>query len=111
MEITTAHKGNALTITLRGKMDAVTAPEFDKKFSDWVNEKETVFIVNFDEVEYISSAGLRSLLAAAKQLKARNCRLMIAGLKGPVKEVFELSGFFSIFEILDSEEEALARAK
>ena len=68
-----------------------------------------VLLVNFSELEYISSAGLRSILATAKQLKARNGEIMFTGLKNTVKEVFEISGFYSIFKTFETEEEALTQ--
>jgi anti-anti-sigma factor len=58
-------------------------------------------------LDYISSAGLRSILMAAKQVKAKNGRLLIAGMKEAVREVFNLSGFFSILHICETEEDAL----
>jgi len=50
-------------------------------------------------------------LSASKQLKANGGRSLFTGLRGPVKEVFELSGFYTIFEMCDSEETAITRMK
>ena len=111
MEINTRKENNVRIVGLKGRMDAVTAPEFDKQFNVWLSEGENAFIFNFSALDYISSAGLRSLLSAAKQLKANCGRSLFTGLKGPVKEVFELSGFYAIFEMCDSEETALTRMK
>jgi anti-anti-sigma factor len=111
MEISTRKEGNALVVSVLGKMDAVTAPEFDKKFQAWTTANENAFVIDLSGLEYISSAGLRSILASAKQLKAKGGQLLFAGIKGPVKEVFELSGFYSIFRIFDSEADALKNVK
>jgi len=59
------------------------------------------------DLEYISSAGLRSMLAIAKVLKTKEGKLVFAGLQGPVKDVFKISGFGLIFTIFDTEAEAL----
>jgi anti-anti-sigma factor len=107
MEINTIKKGNVLVILLKGRLDALTAPDFDKKIESLLSEGENAFIINFSDLEYISSAGLRSILAIAKQLKAKDGKIMLAELKGAVKEVFEISGFYSIFQIFDSEADAL----
>ena len=107
MEITTTKKNNVLLILLKGRLDALTAPDFDKKTESLLSEGEKALILNFSELEYISSAGLRSILATAKQLKANGGRILLAELKGAVKEVFEISGFYSIFQIFDTEAEAL----
>lgn len=107
MEINTKKKDNVLVISLKGRLDAVTAPDFDKKLESLLSEGENVLIINFSELEYISSAGLRSILVSAKQLKANGGRMLLAELMGPVKEVFEISGFYSIFQIFETEADAL----
>ena len=89
-------------------MDVKTSPELEKVVSNHAKDIEKSLILNFEELNYISSAGLRVVLLAAKQLKLRKQNLLIAGLKGPVKDVFELSGFCSIFKILAAIEDALA---
>jgi len=107
MEINTRKKDNVLVISLKGRLDAVTAPDFDKKLESLLSEGEDALIINFSELKYISSAGLRSILASAKQLKANGGRMLLAELRSPVKEVFEISGFYSIFQIFESEADAL----
>lgn len=107
MEINTRKENNVRIVGLKGRMDAVTAPEFDRQFNAWLAEGEKAFIINFSALDYISSAGLRSILSASKQLKANGGRSLFTGLTGPVKEVFELSGFYAIFEMCDSEETAI----
>lgn len=111
MEIEVRREDDIAIAELKGRMDAVTAPEFDRKFNEWISEGSNLFVFNLSGLEYISSAGLRSILASAKQLKEKNGRVLFAGLTGPVKEVFELSGFYSIFEICDTEEAAISRMK
>ena len=111
MEINTRKETNVRVVGLTGRMDAVTAPEFDRQFNAWLSEGENAFIINFSALEYISSAGLRSILSASKQLKANGGKSLFTGLTGPVKEVFELSGFYAIFDMCDSEEAAITRMK
>ena len=65
------------------------------------------FSQNFENLEYISSAGLRVVLVIAKKLKPVNGQMLISNLKGVVKEVFEISGFTSLLQIYETEEEAL----
>ncbi len=107
MEISARKNGNVLVILLKGRLDALTAPDFDKKIESLLSEGEKALVINFSELEYISSAGLRSILATAKQLKAKDGRILLAELRGAVKEVFEISGFYSIFQIFESEADAL----
>lgn len=107
MEIDSKKDGNALVLALKGKMDAVSAPDFDKKFSEWLTAGESRFVIDFNALNYISSAGLRSILFAAKQIKAKDGTLILSGLNGTVQEVFKLSGFYSIFQIVDTEADAV----
>lgn len=108
MEISTTEKNNAVILSIKGRMDAVTSPQFDKAFTDLISKGNRSFLLNMGGLEYISSAGLRSILAAAKQLKEKQGTILFAGLHGPVEEVFKISGFHSIFQVYDSEEDALA---
>jgi anti-anti-sigma factor len=107
MEIQTRKEKSALVVSVKGRMDAVTAPEFERSLSDLISKGENTFLLDFGALEYISSAGLRSILAAAKKLKERQGKIVIAGLQGPVEEVFKISGFSSIFKIFATEETAL----
>jgi hypothetical protein len=66
------------------------------------------FVIQLNGLEYISSAGLRSILMVAKQVKARSGRLILTGLTDEVREVFHLSGFHTILRICDTKEAALA---
>ncbi len=72
-----------------------------------IEEGEVNFIVDFEELDYISSAGLRSILVTAKKLKSTNGKLLLTKLKDVVKEVFEISGFSKIIPIYDSMDAAL----
>jgi anti-anti-sigma factor len=107
MEVQARRERNAMVILVKGRMDAVTAPEFEKSLSDLISKGEKTFLLNLNGLEYISSAGLRAILATAKKLKEQNGKIILTGLKGSVGEVFKISGFDSIFKIFDSEENAL----
>ena len=108
MEIGTKEKSNAIIISVQGRLDAATSPQFDKAFTDLISKGSRTFLLNMGDLEYISSAGLRSILAAAKQLKEKQGTIFFVGLRGPVEEVFKISGFYSIFQIFDTEEDALS---
>ena len=107
MEIQTGKEKNTVVVSVKGKIDAVTAPELEKELSNLIAQGENFFLFNFSELEYISSAGLRSLLAAAKQVKPKGGNIVFSGLKGPVGDVFKISGFGTIFKIFETQEDAL----
>ena len=108
MTIQTKKEATALIVTITGRMDTVTAPEYEKKFSELITAGETFFIVDFEQVDYISSAGLRVLLATAKKVKGVSGKILLANIKGGVKEVFDISGFGTLFPMHDSLASALS---
>ncbi|HOF04916.1 MAG TPA: STAS domain-containing protein [Syntrophales bacterium] len=109
MEINKKREKDVLIVSVKGRIDAVTAPDFEKNLMDFIGAGEKIFLLDMKQLEYISSAGLRSILAIAKVLKTKEGKLVFAGLQGPVKDVFKISGFGSIFNIFDSEAEALTK--
>jgi len=108
MEIDVKKEGQAVIIALTGRMDAVSAPQFDKTVDDFIEQGETMILIDFKFLEYISSAGLQSVLALAKRLEMTNGTVLLSDLNGAVKEVFEISGFSSIFPIFDNLDAARA---
>jgi len=106
MEMTNRKERNALVISIQGRMDAVTAPDFEKEVDRLLEKGETRFVVDLGGLDYISSAGLRSILSLAKKLKSNSGTLHLAALQAVVKEVFDISGFSSIIPIFDSVESA-----
>jgi anti-anti-sigma factor len=111
MEITnTGKEKDRFIVAVTGRMDAVTAPEFENRLLDWINAGETHLIVDFRGLEYISSAGLRSILTIAKNLKVRQGQMALCALQDTVKEVFEISGFSTIIPVSESVESAIKEA-
>jgi anti-anti-sigma factor len=109
MDITITNEQDRTVVTIIGRMDSVSAPEFDKKVQAEIDGGAERFVVDLAQLDYISSAGLRSMLAMAKKLKMKNGTSILSGLKGVVNEVFEISGFSNIFTICETKEEALQK--
>lgn len=107
MELTQDKRGTVVRLGVQGKLDASTAPRLEERLLALIQVGEKQMVVNGERLEYISSAGLRVLLVAAKRLKPLNGRIVLAGLKAHIKEVFEIAGFAAIFPMYDGEEEAL----
>jgi len=91
-------------VAVSGRMDAVTAPEFEKQCLAWMEEGHTNFLLDFSSLEYISSAGLRSILGVAKKVKPLGGKVVLAGLTGVVAEVFSISGFDAFLPIVENVE-------
>ena len=107
MQISTRTNNDIHIVAIAGSMDSTTSPEAQKAI-DGVLAGAKKVVLDFSELDYISSAGLRVLLGAAKQLKASGGTLRIFGLNQSVREVFEISGFATILSVFPSESEALA---
>ena len=93
MQIQSVKEANAVVVTVTGKLDAVTAPEYQQTLNELINTGEIVFVVDFAGLDYISSAGLRGILATAKLLKGKGGQVRFANVKGTVKEVFRYLRF------------------
>ena len=107
LTIETAKKGTAVVLTVKGRLDAATAPEFITICDGLIAAGDISLIADLGKLEYISSAGLRGILASAKRLKEQDGKIIFSGLQGHVKEVFAISGFQGIFKIYDSDAEGL----
>jgi anti-anti-sigma factor len=107
MEISIDKQSKAVIVVVKGRMDGVSAPEFEKTMGDHIASGARRFVVDCSALEYISSAGLRSLLTTAKTLRARDGEMVFAALKDVVREVFEIGGFSTIFSVYDSTDAAL----
>ncbi|MDF2657812.1 MAG: anti-anti-sigma regulatory factor, SpoIIAA [Paenibacillus sp.] len=92
---------------ISGRLDANTSGHLEASFLQSVEAGASRFVFNLGGLEYVSSAGLRSLLLAAKKVKAIQGRLALAHLSEQVREVFDMSGFSSIFKLCATEDEAL----
>jgi len=107
MEISAQRKGVIDIITFKGNLDTNSAGEGEDYLVKLIGDDSSKVLINCSELEYISSAGLRVFLVAAKALKEKSGELLLCSLNEIVAEVFEISGFDTIFSTFDSEEEAL----
>ena len=99
MEINEVKKDTYNLLNVNGRLDSTTAPEFEKALLNSIDAaKEN--LVNFKDLKYISSSGLRVLLVAAKKLSATGKKLTITAMQDHIKEVFDISRFTGLFNIL-----------
>jgi len=108
MDLQTRIENNAIVVTISGRLDAVTAPDYEKRIRELIDSVNNYFVVDFEQLDYISSAGLRALLLMAKLLKEKGGKVCLANVKGNVRSVFDMSGFTTIFKMEDSIATALA---
>ena len=97
MKMTKTQNGTSLTIALEGRLDTMTAPELEKELNASLNDADTL-TMDFANLAYISSAGLRVLLSAHKVM-SRKGGMKVVNVNEIVKEVFDVTGFADILSI------------
>jgi len=109
MKIGEERQDGSLVVAPSGRIDSNSSSELERALLGHAGSGETRIVVDLAEVEYISSAGLRVLLMAAKKLQDAKGRLVLCAMPESVRLVFELAGFLPIFTIETTREAALAR--
>jgi len=104
MELTHDKKGENMIITIKGRLDAASAPVADTAIKKIMEEDCRRVLFNLDDLEYLSSGGLRVILGVAKEIKRNEGKLVLCSLNQFVKEIFEVSGFESLIPIEDTVE-------
>jgi anti-sigma B factor antagonist len=108
MQVESIQNGRALVITVNGRLDTTTASDFESSCFELITSNaHNGIVIDLQALEYMSSAGLRSILSLGKKVKAQGGSLVFCNLQGMVQEVFDVSGFTSIFSVYASQEEAL----
>ena len=107
MEIIQEQQAELNILALKGRLDASTSDSLEIRLKEGIDKEQLKLLLDFRELEYISSAGLRVLLTYAKKYKHHGGVIGLATLNSNVKQVFEISGFTSIFPIYENREEAV----
>ena len=108
MAIQAEREGGTLVAKAEGRIDGTNAREFQDNLDSVIEEGDRAVILNFEDLMYISSAGIRVVLMTAKTLQRREARFALCSLSEPVREIFEVSGFDKIIPIHASQDEAIS---
>jgi anti-anti-sigma factor len=111
MEITETKKDGVVILGVSGRLDASNAATLEEKLLALIAAGNTRLVVDGSRLDYISSAGLRVLLIAAKRLTPTGGKITLSALKDQIKEVFDIAGFSSIFSIYRTQDEAAAATR
>jgi anti-sigma B factor antagonist len=107
MNINETHEGEVLVIAVDGRIDSTTSRQLEDLLPERVQATPRV-LLDMSDVQYVSSAGLRVLLKAAKSARSTGHDLVLTGLLPQVHEVFQVIGFDSLFRILPDRAAAMA---
>jgi anti-sigma B factor antagonist len=98
-------------IIVSGKIDAVSSKDLENALVGLIDKDKRFLVVDMEKVEYLSSSGLRVLMASLNKLKDMDGDLLLAALQPFVKDVFSLTGASRFFSIFSSQEEAITNLK
>ena len=108
MNLKLRHVGQVTAIDIEGKLDTNTSTLALEQLLAHLADSPPQVVISLAALEFASSAGLRVLLRVAKHVRGYSGELKVAGATGMVKEVLEISGFDTLLNMYDSEEQALA---
>ena len=98
LNITNTFEGGIARCALEGRLDTVTAPELERELRDAMDDTSEL-VLDMEKLDYISSAGLRVLLAAQKIMTAKDGQMKLTGVNGVIMEIFDTTGFSEILTI------------
>ena len=107
MEISQKEENGIVLLAFKGRLDGKSADEAEDTIKRIFKGENNRLLFDFEFLEYLSSAGLRVVLGAAKEMKRRDGKFVLCALNAYVKEVFEVSGFGAIIPIADSVESGI----
>ena len=111
MKISAKEVQGCLVVAAEGRLDISNSGQFEKECLEWIEKGHNMLVFDFSLLEYISSAGLRSILSAAKKAAGAGGSLSLCGLNGLVEEVVTVSGFDNIMTVYADVPQALAGIK
>jgi anti-anti-sigma factor len=108
MKIDMHDEGDVKVVRFEGKLDTNTTPEAEVRLGEILEQGARKIVIDFEDLDFVSSAGLRILLATAKKLGACGGALRVCSLNETVRDIFDISGFSTLLRVFDDEQEALA---
>jgi anti-sigma B factor antagonist len=109
MDLTEEAEADVTIVAIAGRLDTQTATRFGARLAELLGSGQPYLLIEASRLNYISSAGFRALLIAAKSADAKGGRLAMCGMTAPVQRVTEIAGLAAVFETYPSREEALAK--
>ena len=101
MKIQTKSENGKVTVELEGRLDTNTSPQLEDELAAVLDSTVELLVIDFANLAYISSAGLRALLAAQKKMN-RQGEMIIRNVNDVIMEIFEVTGFVDILTISEN---------
>lgn len=106
-EVTKNENGGISILYVKGYLDAHTAPELENAFQQLLDEKKYKIVVNFNDLSYISSAGLGVFMGFIEDIRKNGGDIKMSNMKPKIYRVFDLLGFPTLYDILEEEAKAI----
>jgi anti-sigma B factor antagonist len=111
MDINQTSIDNVPIVSVSGRIDGTTSKDLETILNELIDQNKSDIVLDLEGVVYISSVGLRVLLAAQKKVRPKNGAVKLVSLQPFVREVFEMTGFTRLFSIYPNQGEALSGTK
>ena len=108
LEIETNQVNEVVVIQLIGNLDTNTAPDAGSEINRWLEKGTQKMVINLEETKYVSSAGLRIFLDISKKMTASAGAVKFCCPNEVVQEILDISGFSTILDVKETEEQALS---
>ncbi|HLF03029.1 MAG TPA: STAS domain-containing protein [Anaerolineales bacterium] len=107
MDITTRDHKRASVIRITGRVDSNTSSVLDAKLKEYISANKVHIVLEMDETDFISSAGVRALISAQKAVKPRGGQVVLAKPSEKVRDVLKLAALESLFPVYETTEDAV----
>lgn len=111
MDLREEQVGGVSVVEVKGRIDSTTAPALAERLTAHLGAPNVRVVLDLSRLEYISSAGFRILLLAAKRADETASRFVLCGVSGKVRQLFDLGGFLDLFSTTGTREEGIAALK
>lgn len=108
MEISKSVEDNIMVLEIKGEVDAYTSQDLNKTLADVLGDGYHQIVVELSQMTFISSAGIRALLYAQREAVQLGGEVRLVGPTDQVRRIFEIAGFFELFQITDDLEESVS---
>jgi anti-anti-sigma factor len=108
LEMNDSTEGAVTIMALKGRLDSVSAPSLGERLTAALGSPSQRLLIELSQLEYISSAGFRVLLLAARRATETEGKVVLCGVTGKVQQLFDLGGFLDFFRICSSRDEGVA---
>jgi anti-sigma B factor antagonist len=108
MELKEESRAGVTVVRARGRLDAASSGMFADRLGRLAGGAQPRLVVDFAEVDFVSSAGLRAVLTLVKKVKAANGVFALCAVQGPVREVLDITGFTTMIDVHPELASALA---